>query len=356
MIFSSFKIIPNRALGIDIGTSSIKIVELSRWGERIKLENYGEMAATTFYEKPFRTFEKSTLLLSSQEIAKAISAILIEAKIKERKSIFSIPDFSTFFTTFDLPYMTEEEVPTAVQYQARQYIPLPLSTVTLDWQIVEGKFSNKKKTPIKILTVAVPNEVINQYQEITKLANLQLLAIEAEVFSLTRSLIGEDKRVISIIDIGAQSTTCNIIEKKNLKISHSFDLAGNELTYAIAKSLNISYKEAEDLKRQCGLKESKEINIVQILLPLIDTILAEIEKIFNNFYQAEKKEIQKVILAGGTALLPGLKEYFFEKFKKDTEIANPFSEIFYPPILDKTLKEMGPAYAIAVGAALRGLK
>ncbi len=357
MISTSFKIIPKSFLGIDIGTSSVKITELSKWGERIKLENYGEMSALTLYEKPFRTFGKSTLTLSSQDIAKAILAIITEAKIKEKKSFFSIPDFSTFFTTFDLPSMTKEEIPMAVKYQARQYVPLSLSTVTLDWQIIEGKANNKEKKPLKVLTVAVPNEIINQYQEIASLSNLQLQALEAEVFGLARVLTGEDKRVISIVDIGAQSTTCSIVEKKNLKMSHSFDIAGNELTHTLAKSLNIDYKEAEGLKRKYGLVGSaKENKVTQVLNSLIDMILIEIEKIFNNFYQTERKKVQKLILAGGTALLPGLKEYFFEKLKIETEVANPFSEIFCPPILNKNLKEMGPGYAISVGAALRGFE
>ena len=93
-----------------------------------------------------------------------------------------------------------------------------------------------------------------------------------------------------------------------------------------------------------------------MLLPLIDLALKEIEMIAKNFHQIEGKEIQKFIIAGGTALLPGLKEYFEDYLKKEVEIANPFSKIFYPPILEKTLKKMGPAYAIAVGMALRGLE
>jgi len=148
----------------------------------------------------------------------------------------------------------------------------------------------------------------------------------------------------------------NIIDKKILKMSHSFDIAGNEFTQMIAKSLNVDYKEAEDLKRKYGLRPSEEKNIAQILYPPIDMILIEIEKIFSNFYQIEKNGVQKLILAGGTAFLPGLKEYFSEKLKIEIEIANPFSDIFCPPILDKTLKEMGPAYAIALGAAIRGLE
>lgn len=353
MIFP--KLLPKRSLGIDIGTSAIKIVELSGGGERIKLENYGEISAQALYQRPFRTFEKSTFLLSSQEVAKGIKAIISEAQIKTRRSIFSIPDFSSFFTNFELPAMTKEELSQAVNFEARRHIPLPLREVTIDWEVIKGKV-NQEKTPLKILLVAVPNEIINQYRQIAQVSQLELIALEAEVFGLLRSLIPEEEKgIISLIDIGAQSTTCSIIEKGVLIKSHSFDFGGNQLTAQIAKSLVIDYQTAENLKTKFGLR-AEEKDIGKIILPLIDLALREIEKISKGFYQAEGKEIEKFILAGGTALLPGLKEYFKDRFQKEVEIANPFTRIFYPPILEETLKEMGPAYAIAVGMALRGLE
>ncbi len=353
MVFNPFKmLIPKKFLGIDIGTSFIKIVEISRFGHRRKLENYGSLSASVLYEKPFRTFEKSTLLLSSNDIAKAIRAIIEEAKINTSQAIFSIPDFSTFFTNFELPPMSKEELSQAVRFQARQHVPVPLAEVTLDWQTIgDGK----------ILLVAVPNEVINQYQEIARISQLELVALEAEVFSLVRPLVDkEEEGPIVLVDIGARSTTSNIIDRKVLKKSHSFDMSGNELTRVVSKGLNIGYSEAESLKKKYGIagsgqdREGQELR--QILLPLIDVILKEVERVISNFYQKEKKEIQKVIIVGGTALLPGLEKYFRENLKKEVEIANPFSNIFYSPILEKTLKTMGPSYAIAVGAALRGLE
>lgn len=358
MIFNPLQILsPQKFLGIDIGTSFIKIVEVSKFGNRRKLENYGSLSATILYEKKFRTFEKSTLLLSSKDISRAILAILEEAQIKTRKVIFSIPDFSTFFTNFELPPMTREELPQAVRYEARQHIPLPLAEVTLDWQVIEGKVSNQKKSNLKILLVAVPNEVINQYQEIAKMAQLELFALEAEVFGLIRSLIGEDeKEPIAIIDIGAQSTTCSIVDKKNLERSHSFDTSGNDLTKLISRGLNLDYKTAESLKNKYGLLSKEDSRVREILLPLVDVILKEVEEIFNNFSVKLEREIQKVIIAGGSALMPGLKEYFADHLKKEVEIANPFTKIFYPPILEKSLKKMGPAHTIALGMALRGLE
>ncbi len=368
MLWTPLKLIPKTSLGIDIGTSSIKIVELSKSRERERLKNYGEIEASVLYQKPFRTFEKNTLLFSSRDVAKAIKAIIEEAGMKTRQAVFSIPDFSSFFTTFDLPSMAKEELSQAVTYEARRHIPLPLGEVTIDWEVIEGQLSDQKKSSLKVLLVAVPNEVINQYREIAKFSELELFALEAEVFGLVRSLVSEDeKRVIFLVDIGAQSTTCSIIEKKVLKKSHSFNASGNELTEQVAKSLSVGYKTAKDLKEKYGLENiplprahlpvsSESKSIREILLPLIDIILREIENVASNLYQIEGKEVQKFIIAGGTALIPGLPEYFQDYLKKEVEVADPFAKIFYPPILEKTIKKMGPAYAIAVGMAQRGLE
>lgn len=359
MIWNPFKITSKGFLGVDIGTFSIKIVEISRAGKRNKLENYGEIRAAALYEKPFRTFEKSTLSFSNAEVTKAVGAILKESGMKARKAYFSIPDFSTFFTTIKLPAMTEAELPQAINYEAKQHIPLPLQGVTLDWQIIERgeKKAQGKLSPYKILLVAVPNNVIQQYQQIAQSTGLELLTLEAEVFSLVRSLVKEEGKTesLALVDIGARSTTISIVDKGVLKISHSFDTSGNDFTNIIAKGMSIDYKEAEDLKKKHGLLPS-ESKTKEAILPLVDLVLNEIRKIFSSFEQAEKEKVKKIFLAGGSALLPGIVDYFAKSLGKPVEIANPFSNIYYPPILEDTLKTMGPSYAIAVGTALHGLE
>ncbi len=351
-------------LGIDIGTSVIKLVELSCLKGKQKLENYGELAVLNLYEKPFRTLEKNTLLLSTQEIARAIKAILQEANIKTKEANFTIPDFSTFFTSFELPAMTKEEIPQAVQYTARRHVPLPLSEVTLDWQIIPRKEPEVKgSAKSQIILVSVPNHIVDQYKEIAVLSNLNLLALEAEAFSLARAAIKDDdkKKVIVLVDIGARSTSVSVIDNAILKSSYSFDVSGNEFTALIAKSLDIDYKEAESFKKKHGLVPlpqeavNMEKEIGKILTPFTDLILSEVEKISQQFYRSENKRIEKIILAGGSALLPGFKDCFTDRLGKETIIVTPFSNIFYPPILDKTIKGMGSSFAIATGAALRGL-
>lgn len=367
MIFSKL-FASKKFLGIDIGTAGIKAVELSGRGEKKKLENYGEIKAEAVYEKPFRTFEKNTLLLSNKDISRAIKAIIEEAKIKARDCFFSIPDFSSFFTNFELPYMTKEEIPQAVTYEAKQHIPLPLAEVALDWEVIDGRAQGKGENKLKILLVAVPNEMINQYQSIAQLCGLKLAALEAEVFGLLRALVpAEEKRTVAIIDIGAQTTTCSIIDNRILKISNSFDISAEDLTERVSTGLSIDRPTAQKLKEKYGLENislpsasignsSSVKSIKEILLPLVYAIFREVEKTSRSFQQLENKDVEKFIIAGGGGLMPGLKKNFEDYFKKETEIANPFSAIFCPPILENTLKEMGPSYAIAVGMALRGLE
>lgn len=349
---SLFKFRPKKFLGIDIGTSFVRIVELSRKGQVYKLENYGGLETSSFKKRPFRVFQKNTLSLSNKEIAKSIQAIFKEAGIESKEVNFSIPDFCSFFTSIKLPAMAKDEISQAIQYEIRPYIPLPLDEVTLDWSIIEGQ---PPGTPLKVLVVAIPNDIINEYREIAQLAGLNLRVLESEVFALARASIKneKEKKVVSLIDIGARSTTCSIIEDGVLKISHSFNIAGNQLTEIIARSLNIDYNKAEEIKKKQGLI-SKDTR--RILIPLIDSVLEEIKKAFRSFYLKEGKEVEKIILAGGLVSMPGLKEYFSTELKKEQDVVDPFSNIGCPAILTKALKEIGPNYAIAMGLAMKGLE
>ncbi len=369
-----FKIRPKEFLGVDIGTSFLRVVEIERKGQVHQLKNYGEIGTSVFDQKSFRVFQKNTLTLSNKQVGNAIRAICKEAGIQTKEVNFSIPDFCSFFTSFELPIMGKDEISQAVQYHVRPYIPLPLAEVTLDWLIAEG---NPSKTPLKILVVAIPNDVINQYKDIADLASLKLKILEPEVFALARSSVKNEKaeKIIGLVDIGARSTTCSILEKGIVKTSYSFNIAGNQLAEIIANSLNINYNEAEEMKRRYGLlsefkkpslSELKKSlpqpvdnggqNIRKVLVPSVDSILEEIKKVFRGFYRREGKETEKIILSGGLISMPGLKEYFSAELKKEVVVAEPFLGIACPSILSGVLKKMGPSYAIAVGLALKGFE
>lgn len=343
---------PRKMLGIDIGTSSIKVVEISRWGEGKTLENYGEIKSTALYKEPAKTFERGGYLLSDFFVSRAIRAVLDEARIKTKAAIFSVPDFSTFCTPIELPPMTEKEIEQAVYYTAPQYIPLPITETTLDWRIIGGTPGDKNSS-LKILLIAIPNQVVQGYQKIARPAGLELYALEAEAPAITRALIRDRKKIICLMDIGVQSTTVNIVDKGVLKKSYSFSFNSNQLTYAVSSALGLSYSQAEELKNKQGLI-SQNVDLTKTLYLLIDPLLLQIRKISGDFYQEEGKDIEEIYLTGGAANLPGLKEYFQETFKKNVEIPNCFSDFLYPPILEEKIKEMGPRFSVAVGLALGG--
>ncbi|MCX6718708.1 MAG: type IV pilus assembly protein PilM [Candidatus Staskawiczbacteria bacterium] len=345
---------PKKMVGIDVGTSSIKVVELSRWGQGKALENYGEIKSSSLYKEPFRNIEKGSYLLSNYFVSRAIRAILDEARIKTKAVIFSIPDFSTFCTSFELPPMGANELKEAVYYNASQYIPLPITETTLDWKLIGGT-PGEKQSALKIFLVAIPNQIIQDYQKVAQLAGVELYAVEAETMGLVRSLVRENKNCVCLIDIGVQSTTISMIDKKSLKKSYSFNFAGRQLTYNISSALGLGHVEAEELKNKEGLVSSKE-EISKTLYLLIDPLIIEVKKILSDFYQQEGKEADVIYLTGGTSSLPGLKEYFAEVLKKKVEIPNCFSELLYPPILEQNLEKMAPSFSVATGVALGGLE
>ena len=343
-------------LGIDIGTFSIKIVELSSSGKKKKLLNYIQFQNSST-ASPFRTFGKDSSLLLSTEVAEVLDALLKKAKVKTRNAYLAIPDFSTFFTTFSLPLMTEIEIPQAIEFEAHHRIPLPLSEVTFDWRMIESKEEFKGVKKLKIMLVAIPNSVIFEYQKLANLIGFNLKGIEPEIFGLTRAISwGRREEVVCLVDIGYTSTTISIIEKGILKQSYSFDISSLDLTKTLVDFLNLGFEKAEKIKEEIGLNP-KEPKVFQALSSRLDFLLKEIQNINNTFLKTEKnKEIKSIVLAGGSAHLMGLKDYFKNFLEKEIEIFNPFLNISYPEVLKERLEELGPSLSIAVGTALRGVE
>jgi len=343
------------SIGVDIGTSSIKIIELEK-GKNINLTNYGVLGADYFHGRDIRVREKGSLSIDEPKISQAINSILKEAQIKTKQAYFSIPDFASFFTSFELPQMPENEIPEAVKYEAPRRIPLPISDVVLDWQLIKGGPSKDGKIPLRVLLVAVPNDVIEQYQRVAQAAGLKIQALEAEVFAVMRSLVKyQDKTgVVCLIDIGERSTTINIVSQGILKISHSFDISGEDFNRVLSEALSVDIKKAEIIKRMYGITPEHK-SLQNLVKPLASAIVEKTKSIFDEIYLQDKERVGKIILSGGGAILPGFIDYFHDSLDIPMEIANPFLDINYHPTLETALKRLSPSFTIAVGMAQRGL-
>lgn len=344
-------------MGVDIGTKVIRAVEVFGKKGKLVLQNYGEVNLDIACKEFFRSFDKKNLNPSVDNIAAALKAIIAETGIKTKKVVFSLPDFATFFTTFELPPMSKKEIAEAVGFEARKYIPLPLSELVLDWQLISKEPSLKEN--IKILVMAVPKIIVEQYKTIAEQAGLELTALEAEAMALKRAVVKETDTTVCLLEIGFQSTNINIVDNGFMKMSFSFDMAGKDLTYSVSETLNIPATDAELIKKKQGLLVNEEGNIAHILTPILSVISERTRKVMSDFESKEGKRVEKVIIAGGTSLMPGIMDYFSKNLNQDgsvsivVEIAKPFSEISYPSILDKKMEEINPTYAIALGEALR---
>lgn len=346
----------NNSLGIDVGTKSVRVVELAAKKGLPELKNYGELNLDIATNQSFRNFDKNNLNPSIDIISKALKAIIDEAEIKAKKAIFSLPDFSTFFVSFELPPMTKKELQTAVGFEARKYIPLPMNDVALDWQCI-SKDSTKENN--KILLMAIPRVLVDQYKTIAENVGLQLTSLEAEAWGLKRCLIKSGDPTTCIVEIGYQSTIVSVVDNGFVKTSYSFDTAGKDLTEKLAEDLEIGIKEAEEIKKENGLINNERDDVAQILAPVIGIITKRIKKVVIDFQNLERIKIKRMILAGGTSRMPGIVEYFKNIFDEDDfseieiSLGSAFSAVNYPPFLSKKIEDINPTFAISLGEALK---
>ncbi len=355
---SLFGLGPKSKLGIDIGTASIKIVELSKESGRFKLENYGLFELASSDESVALTGQKradKTFQLSDQDMAWGIKEVLKRSKISARETIASIPSFSTFSTIISMPYLSEKDIAKSIPFEARKYIPIPLSEVVLDWSIINvAKTGDVGRPPtVEIYMVAVPLQETERYQNIMKLAGLNLRALEIETSALIRSLIGNDLSPIAIVNIGGRSTSILIVDNGVERVSHNYEVGGFEITRSIARSLNINLQRAEELKKSFGMREAENNVILQAMSSLLDMMAFETKKTIHNYEDLKKTKITKLMLVGGLANMPNFAHYFGQQLDMEVSLGNSLARVVIPPALEGLKGELNSTFSIAIGLAMR---
>ncbi len=345
---------PKSYLGIDIGTLSIKIVEFSNENGRPKLENY---AILTNYGLALRNLVQSgegkTPKAFGGEASPMLRRLVKTGAIEAREINMSVPIFSSFLTVMELPQMSESEVVNAIQFEAKKYVPVPLESVVIDWSLIGTSGGGK----ILILLVAIPRDLINEYTNIARGADLKLLTIELETISAARALIGNDPVPAVLMDMGSRDTTISVVDNGSLRISHSIETSGEDLTQVLANSLNISWRRAEELKKENGLKiMDNNSQITSVLTPMLDIIIKAAQNIIDIYFGKYKKKIEKLIIYGGASKMPGFAQYLNSRLKIDVVIGAPFSRVTYPEKLKPVINEIGHEFTIAIGLALKAFQ
>ncbi|MDO8664526.1 MAG: type IV pilus assembly protein PilM [Candidatus Liptonbacteria bacterium] len=343
-------------LGVDIGTTSIKIVEVEQGKQLPRLNNYCILEDKGSLLRANTAIQTSSLKLFEDEVVELLKGALREMKPKTNEAIASLPTFSAFTTVLTFPEMSKEDMEKSILFGMKQYIPLPISEVAVDWMKV-GEYRDEKGFLLQqILLISVPQEHIRKYQRIFKEAGLHLNALEIESLSLVRAVIAGDKTPTFIIDIGSRSTSIAISEGGTIRFSAQSDFGGASLTQAISSGLNINPLRAEELKREKGVEDiGPNHELSTIMLPFIDAIINEVKRAeFNYKGQVPgSKKVERAILSGGGAELAGIEKYFGFQLGIPAVKATPLMKLEYPSSIEPLVKELNPLFGVALGLTLR---
>lgn len=353
-------------VGIDIGASSIKVVEIEKVNERAVLKNYGEISLGTLAGAELG---QATNLIP-EKLSLALREILKETGIQTKHSAIAIPFSASLLTVAELPDVEKKDLENMIPLEARRYIPVPISEVSLDWWIlpkrrgevaretpIEGKAALSK---VEVIIAAIHNEVINKYETIKKDAQLsgETSHFEIEIFSTLRAVVGSDLAPILMIDIGAGGTKLALVDEGVVRGSHVVSVGGQDITHALSHSLSIPFSQAEEMKYRVGMLGDEEGRDVKaVAQPIIAKMINEIKHFVENYEHKYDIKIKKIILVGGGSRLKGIEKNIGESFPEATvSVGNPFSRVEAPAILSSTLKELGPNFAVAVGVAFKALE
>jgi type IV pilus assembly protein PilM len=350
-------------IGVDVGSSSIKVVQLSRKDGHAVLETYGELALG-----PYGGVEvgRSTNL-PPEKISEALVDVIRESKATATSAGLAIPFGSSLITAIEMPAAMQKQFPQMIPLEARKYIPVPITEVALDWWVIpkstvkatnfadeaEKAAQNEK---VDVLLVAIHNEMLNRYQTIVNQANLLTSFFEIEIFSSIRSVADQDVTSQMIVDLGAATTKVYIVEQGVIRASHIINRGAQDVTLALSRALGVSVQNAEIMKRDMSqVPADRQNDAANVISVTLDFIFAEAHQVMLAYQRKYGKDVPKAILVGGGAMLKGILPFAETHLQTKVVLGDPFGKTESPAFLAEVLKTTGPEFAVSVGIALRKL-
>jgi type IV pilus assembly protein PilM len=361
----NFLTLKPEAFGLDISDLSLKLIKLKKKKNFFDLASLGEISI-----KP--GIIKKGEIKNEKALVKIINQALIKIKrekLKTKYVIASLPEEKAFLQVIQMPRMSEEDLRSAVVYEAENYIPMPIEEVYLDSQIIPPVYNHLDH--FDVLIAALPRKIVDSYLSCLKGAGLKPLALEIESLAITRALIKNERTTspVLLIDLGATRTSFIIFSGHSLRFTSSIPVSSQGFTEIISKALKVNISEAEKLKVKYGIKNNSKKEGKKVFEALIPALTDLIEQIKNclDFYQThaahehlppDGKRVKNILLCGGGANLKGLSELLSRELKIQVKLGNPWINIL--PEQEKEASglsfEESLGYTTALGLALRGMK
>lgn len=368
-------------LGVDLGPSGVKIVELQQEKGRMRLSTYG------YSEFAEPTPEAFTFLDHPDKAVEAIRQIIKDSGMRATRAVAALPSASVFqaVITIPVPKDDKDDLKRLIETQAAKLLPMPLSEMILDSNVLDKELLPKKEVKsekekvksdsseiggataprpeetdgkqkhIRVLITGAPKALVEKYVDLFRRAKLELVSLETEVFALVRSLVGKDKSRIMLVDMGLVQTNLAVVDKAIPYITRSMKGGGAGITQALAASASISFTEAERMKRDLGMQGGMQ-EPPKAVKDALQNFVHEVRYALELYAQQEfhdNSTVEKIILTGGSAHLPGLDPYLTSELNVNVYVGDPWARIAAPPALRPVLEEVGPRFAVALGLAMR---
>jgi type IV pilus assembly protein PilM len=339
-------------IGLDIGSSAVKAVELKAGGkgsDEFQLVNIG------LEPLPPEAIVDGAIM-DSGAVIDAVQRLFQAQKIKTNDVATGVSGNAVIVKKISLPQMSNEELAESIHWEAEQYIPFDIQDVALDYEVIEGGGGGN----MDVLLVAVKKDKISDYTSAISQAGKNPAVVDVDVFALQNCYevnYGVDPgRVVALLNVGASIMNINIIKGGTSIFNRDIAVGGNQYTDAIQKDLNLSFDQAEALKKGERVDGAAPENLHPILQVVSENIAMEIQKTFD-FFRATSSEdrIDRIFLAGGTSKVQGLRDLLSERFEAGVELLNPFNSVTYNPrdFDPDFINDIAPSAAIAVGLAAR---
>jgi len=345
-------------IGLDLGMSGVKLVELANERGRARLVTY----AYADYQNPSQETNYAENIEATAMLVKKMAA---QAKTTTKRTIAAMPISSVFSSIITVPAANDKELKDAVQWQAKKLIPMPLEEISLDSKVLESQTvdgGEKKEKVTRVLLTGAPKSLVKNYVDILTAAGLEPVALETEAFAQIRSLVGRDRSSVMVIDIGAFRTNLTVVEAGVPFLSRSIATGGTAITGTIAETLGIPFEQAETMKQDIKSMQAfaPTGDLTPILESLLKPIIDEIKYSFN-LYQGQSepgkpKRIDKIIVTGGSSMLPRLPDFFTTLMNVNAYRGDPWARVIYPEDLRPVLEDFGARFSVAVGCAMRDIE
>ena len=336
-----------KSFGLDIGRSFIKVVQVD-----VKNNKKTLMAAVSKQTPSGGIQSESPADLG--KVSDTIKACVDEAKISTNKCVVSLIESQVVARLIQLPSLTDKELAAAINWEAEQYIPLPIKDVSLQYKVVSRPHESGASGKMDVLLIASPKRVIQKYLNVVRNANLRPEILETESIALARALTRPEDPATIIVSLGALSSELIVAYLGNVLFTRSIATGGITLTRAIMAEFNLPQAQAEEYKQTYGILEDKlSGKVAAVLKPILDILISEILKAVEFVHShVENSQISHIVMCGGGAYLPGLSEFLAERTNFEVLLGDAWTDFVKEGLILK-LPGQGSFYCVATGLALR---